>query len=236
MINNGAPSERSDGLKTSLADRAYEIIQEKIITMALEPGEHLDEKKLVSELEIGRTPVREALLRLATECLVEAQPNRGFVVRPLTLQNIKAMFEALHVLDLGAPTLAVHQDTRSHLALMEAAQQAFEEAMKKNDPLRLVWTNHDFHMHFARSCANGYLIRALANVRCEANRLAYLSFGEKTEMAGDLLEHYQTVCREHMQIMEFLEKKDLPGLKKTIETHIRSFQRRIVIYLTSSIS
>jgi len=196
----------------------------------------VDEKQLVRELEIGRTPVREALLRLATECLVEAQANKGFIVRPLTLQNIKAMFEALHVLDLGAAALAIHQNTTHHLALMRDAQATFEEAMKDNDPLRLVWTNHAFHMHFARSCANSYLTRALENVRCEANRLAYLSFGEKTELAGDLLEHYQSVCQEHRQIMDFLEKKDLSGLKKTIEKHIRSFQRRIVIYLTSSIS
>jgi len=230
-----APAQEN-GLKIPLAGRAYDIIQEKIITMVLEPGQHVDEKQLVQELEIGRTPVREALLRLASECLVEAQPNRGFVVKPLTLQSIKAMFEALHILDHGAATLAIHQNTSAHLALMQDAQQAFEQAMEKNDALSLVWTNHAFHMHFARSCGNSYLIRALENVRCEANRLAYLSFGEKTELAGDLLEHYQSVCREHWQMIEYLERKDLSGLKKTIETHIRSFQRRIVIYLTSSIS
>jgi len=228
--------KQNNSPKISLADRAYEIIQEKIITMALEPGQHLDEKQLVTELEIGRTPVREALLRLASEFLVETQPNKGFVVRPLTLQNIKAMFEALHVLDLGAAALAVHQNTAAHVALMRKAQQEFEKAIQDNAPLRLVWTNHEFHMHFAHSCANEYLIRALRDVRYEANRLAYLSFGEKTELAGDLLEHYRSVCREHRQIMDYLEHKDLPGLKKTIETHIQSFQRRIVIYLTSSIS
>jgi len=236
VTNSSISTKQGNGLNTSLADRAYDIIQEKIITMALEPGQHVDEKQLVRELEIGRTPVREALLRLASECLVETQPNKGFIVRPLTLQNIKAMFEGLHVLDLGAATLAIHQNTSARLALMQDAQHAFEQAMEENDALSLVWTNHAFHMHFARSCANSYLIRALENVRCEANRLAYLSFGEKTELAGDLLEHYQSVCQEHWQIIEYLEKKDLSGLKKTIETHIHSFQRRVVIYLTSSIS
>jgi len=236
VTNSSIISTQGNGLKASLAERAYDTIQEKIITMALEPGQRVDEKQLVRELEIGRTPIREALLRLASECLVEAQPNKGFIIRPLTLQNIKAMFEALHVLDLGAATLAVHQNTSVHLGFMQETQHAFEQAMQENDALRLVWTNHAFHMHFARSCANDYLIRALENVRCEANRLAYLSFGEKTELAGDLLEHYQSVCQEHRQIMEYLEKKDLSGLKETIEAHIHSFQRRVVIYLTSSIS
>jgi len=236
VTSSNSLTKQSNGLKTSLADRAYDIIQERIITMALDPGRQLDEKQLVIELGIGRTPIREALFRLASEFLVETRLNKGFIGRPLTLQNIKAMFEALHVLDLGAATLAVHQNTTAHVALMRKAQKRFEAAIEKNALLRLVWANHEFHMHFAGSCANEYLIKALRDVRYEANRLAYLSFGEKTELAGDLLEHYRSVCREHHQIMNYLERKDLSKLKETIETHIRSFQRRIVIYLTSSIS
>jgi len=85
-----------------LALQAYEIIHDKIITMALKPGEHVDEKALVEELGIGRTPVREALLKLASEHLVESRPNKGFIVKPLTLQDVKAMFEALNIIETGA--------------------------------------------------------------------------------------------------------------------------------------
>lgn len=222
--------------KTSLAVQAYKLIQEKIITMDYEPGRHLDEKQLVNELSIGRTPVREALLRLASEFLVETQPNRGFVVRALTLQNIKAMFEALYILEMGAASLVVQLNTSSYISKMSKAQKNVETAIKKNDILRLVWANDEFHMHFTRACSNDYLIKSLRDVRYEVNRLAYLSFGGKTELVGDLLEHYRSVCREHEQIMDYLHQKDLSGLKKTIEIHIHSFQHRIVHYLTSSIS
>ncbi len=217
-----------------LALQAYRMIHEKIITMDYEPGQHLEEKHLVSELGIGRTPVREALLRLTSEFLVESQPNRGFIVKPLTLQNIKAMFEALRIIEIGAASLAVHQDPARHLSSMREAQENFEAAMQSNDLLRLVWTNHEFHMHFARCSSNEYLVRALQDVRNEVNRLAYLSFGGKEELAGDLLQHYRTVCREHEQIMDSLEHKDLGTLKKTIEAHIHSFQHRVVLYLTTS--
>lgn len=228
--------KNNNNQKTSLATQAYKIIQEKIITMVYEPGKHLDEKQLVSELDIGRTPIREALLRLSSEFLVETQPNRGFVVRALTLQNIKAMFEALHILEMGAASLCVQLNISNYISKMSEAQKNVETAIKKNDILRLVWANDEFHMHFARACSNDYLIKSLRDVRYEVNRLAYLSFGGKTELVGDLLEHYRSVCREHEQIIDCLHQKDLSGLKKTIETHIHSFQHRMIIYLTSSIT
>jgi len=219
--------------KIPLARQAYRANREKIVTMAYEPGLRLDEKQLVMELGIGRTPVREALLRLASEFLVESEPNRGFVVRPLTVQGVKAMFEALKILEVGAASLALRQGTEPCLSLMREAQDAFEAAVSEGDPLTLVWSNHEFHMHFARCSANDYLIRALADVRNEVNRLAYLSFGSRSGLAGDLLDHYRSVCREHMQIMACLERKDGAGLEETIVSHIRTFQRRVITYMTS---
>jgi DNA-binding GntR family transcriptional regulator len=117
---------------------------------------------------------------------------------------------------------------------MQEAHQAVEMAIEANDYLSLVWANYNFHTYFAQCSANDYLVRALRDVRNEANRLAYLSYGGKGSLNGHLLEHYQSVCREHEQIMEALKNKDLNLLKKTIEEHIRTFQRRIILYLTAS--
>jgi DNA-binding GntR family transcriptional regulator len=220
--------------KLPLAAQAYRVMQDKIITMDFEPGQHLDEKQLVSQLGIGRTPIREAMLRLASESLVETQPNKGFIVRPLMVQNIKAMFEALRIIEIGTASLAVHQDPTKHLPLMQEAHQAVEMAIEANDLLSLVWANYNFHMHFAQCSTNDYLVRALRDVRNEANRLAYLSYSSKDGLNGDLLEHYQSVCREHKQIMDYLKNKELDLLKETIEEHIRTFQQRVILYLTAS--
>lgn len=220
--------------KLPLAVKAYRIIHERIITLDFEPGQYLDEKRLISELGIGRTPIREALVRLASESLVKKQPNKGFIVTPLTIQNIKALFEALHIMEMGVVSLVVHQDSTKHLPLMQKAQQEFKMALDANNLLNLVWSNHNFHMYFAHCSANEYLVRSLRDVRNELNRLAYLSFSSKIGMNQDLDKHFQSVCREHEQIMEYLKIKELNRLKKTIEKHIQAFQRRIIIYMTTS--
>jgi len=227
-------AKTSGRTKAPLAVQAYRVIHEKIIIMDFEPGQHLDEKQLVSQLGIGRTPIREALLRLTSESLVETQPNKGFIVRPLTIQNIRAMFAALRILEMGAASLAVHQDPSRCLPLMQEAQHAFKMAIEANDILSLVWSNHDFHMHFARCSTNDYLVRALNDVRNETTRLAYLSYGGKIGLDGDLQEHYRSVCQEHEQIMDYLRNKALDLLKETIEKHIQTFQQRVILYLTTS--
>ncbi|HBF42836.1 MAG TPA: hypothetical protein DDW42_04260 [Desulfobacteraceae bacterium] len=220
--------------KTPLAVQAYRVIHERIITMDLEPGQHLDEKQLINQLGMGRTPIREALLRLASDFLVETQPNKGFIVRPLAFQNIKTMFEALRILELGAASLAIHQDPIRYLPMMQEAQQKFKTAIKADDLLGLVWENYNFHMHFAYCSANEYLIRALKDVRNEANRLAYLSYRGKTGLNGNLKEHYKSVCTEHEQMMDYLKNKNLYRLKETIASHIQAFQQRVILYLTAS--
>ncbi len=216
-----------------LAVQAYEIIHEKIITMAIKPGEHVDEKALVEELGIGRTPIREALLRLASDRLVESRPNKGFVVKPLTLQDVKAMFEALNILEIGACTLTLNQDVRGCINVMKDAQRLVKQSIEKNDVIGLVKSNHSFHMHFARCSGNEYIVGALNEVRNEVNRLAYLSFAGVRDLSRDLKNHYRTVIREHELIIKHLEQRNLKDLKDTVRTHIRTFQKRILNYLAS---
>lgn len=220
--------------KPPLAAQAYHTIHEKIISMELEPGQHLDERQLVEQLKIGRTPIREALLRLASESMVEAEPQRGFSVRPLKIQNIKAIFEALRIFEVGAANLAMRQDPTPHLSLMQEAHKRVETAMEIKDLLGMVWANYEFHILFGECSANDYLVRALKDVRRETSRLAYLSYGDRTDFAGNVRDHYRAVCHEHEQIMEYLQSKNLDGLRDTILKHIQAFQQRIILYLTTS--
>ena len=201
--------------------------------MELRPGHNIDEKETIESIGIGRTPVREALLRLAFEDLLQFIPNKGFIVKPLTLQDVKAMFEALRVIERGAATIAISRDSTLVLPQMEKYHEMVKEAIKKRDLLKLVMANHNFHIYFAKCTQNEYLVRALNDVRNHLNRLAYLSFGGVVDLSGDLQKHYESVCQEHTQIIEFLKAKKLNPLLEVIERHINSFQQRIVDYLTS---
>ena len=176
------PLKATGGGRQSLATSAYTSIYRNIVSLVYEPGQRLEENQLVAQLGIGRTPIREALLSLSADLLVESSPGKGFTVRPITIQNTKAAFDALLILELGVAHLAVRQDSSPFIPAMEAANQAVVSAMQGMKVLDLVEANGIFHAHYAACSRNLYLIQALKKVRCETNRLAYLSYGNEIDL------------------------------------------------------
>ncbi len=215
----------------SLAATAYESLYSKIISLHYQPGQPLEEAALVDELGIGRTPVREALQRLAADLLVESQPGKGFVVRPITLQNTKAAFAALQIFELGVADLAVRQTNRLLLEEMREANVQVAEAVGEMNIYRLVEANSAFHDAYARCSDNIYLVLSLQRVRCETNRLAYLSYGNEIDPERNLKEHYASVIDQHNGVIEALRGRDTERLKALVIEHIGIFKRRIIQYL-----
>ena len=215
----------------SLGAVAYQAIYAKIISLAYAPGQHLEEAVLVDELGIGRTPIREALQRLAADLLVESPSGKGFVVRPLTLQNTRAAFTALNILELGVAPLAVRQRTSPLLDEMRAANARVAQAVGDMDIYRLVEANSAFHDAYARCSDNPYLVQGLLKVRCETNRLAYLSYGNEIDPGRTLQEHYASVIDQHNQIIDAMKSRDEAHLKTVIAGHIEIFKKRIIHYL-----
>jgi DNA-binding GntR family transcriptional regulator len=226
------PKNYTGSGRQSLAASAYNTIYRNIISLVFEPGQRLEENQLVEQLGIGRTPIREALLRLAADLLVESSPGKGYTVRPITIQDTKAAFDALLIMELGVAHLAVRQETSRILKMMESANKAVETAMKGMDVLELVEANGIFHGHYAACSRNLYLMQALKKVRCETNRLAYLSYGNEIELQRSLKEHYTSVVEQHQQIIELIRARDESGLRDVILAHIRIFKNRMIKYLT----
>ncbi len=224
-------SSNGAGNRRSLSDRAYAALYTKIVSLEYRPGQHLEEAVLVDELGIGRTPVREALQRLAADLLVASQPGKGFIVRPITLQNTKAAFAALQILELGVADLAVRQENRLLLESMRETNQAVADAVARMDIYCLVEANSEFHDAYARCSDNIYLVQGLRRVRCETNRLAYLSFGNEIDPARDLEEHYASVIDQHNSVIAALQDRDVDRLKELIVEHIGIFKNRIIRYL-----
>lgn len=231
--NPTAAQQPTKGGKPSLAIHAYTAIYRNIVSLIYEPGQHLEENQLVEQLGIGRTPIREALLSLAADLLVESSPGKGYTVRPITIQNTKAAFDALLILELGVAHLAVRQDATPFLAAMEEANATVARAIQAMDILSLVEANGIFHSQYAACSRNIYLMQALQKVRCETNRLAYLSYGNEIDPQRSLKEHYTSVVEQHGQIIDRLRSRDESGLTAVIEAHIQIFKRRIIQYLTA---
>ena len=146
--------------KQPLAAIAYETIVRKIICLEYQPSQHLEESQLVEDLGIGRTPIREALVRLHGEKMVESHPNRGVIVRPITLLNTKAMFESMNLIEMGLVDIAVNKDCSHLIQEMRTANGKVQRAIQANAVFDLVEANHEFHMKFAQCSQNEFLVRA----------------------------------------------------------------------------
>lgn len=219
--------------KQPLAVKAYETIVKKIICLEYRPSQHLEEGKLMEDLGIGRTPVREALVRLHGERMVESHPNKGVIVRPITLQNTKAMFEGMGIIEMGIADIAVTKDCTVFLDKMRKTCQKLAKAVDANNVFDLVETNHTFHMLFAQCSQNEFLIRAAADVRTEAKRLSYLSYDNAIDPDRPLATHHNDVMADHDRMMAYLENRDADQLKTLILEHINTFRKRIIVYMTT---
>src|SRR4051795_10593826 len=98
-----------DGAVASFADRAYYAIRELIVTLELPPGSVVKEPELTQRLGIGRTPVREALRRLAQERLIEVFPRRGMLVTKVDVRDLARLCEVRAVLEPEAARLAAER-------------------------------------------------------------------------------------------------------------------------------
>jgi len=219
--------------KQPLAAIAYETIVRKIICLEYQPSQHLEESQLVEDLGIGRTPIREALVRLHGEKMVESHPNRGVIVRPITLLNTKAMFESMNLIEMGLVDIAVKKDCSHFIQKMRTANIKVQKAIQNNDVFDLVEANHEFHMNFAHCSQNEFLVRAVGDIRAEAKRLAYLSYDNIIDPQKPIQDHHDIVFQEHEKMIESLAKKEVAGLKGLIKEHIRTFRQRIIVFMTS---
>jgi len=103
------------GEAVSLADQAFYAIRELIVTLELAPGAAINERELTERLTIGRTPVREALRRLAQEQLVEVYPRRGIFVTTVDVRDLAKLCEVRAVLEPEAARLAAERATQPDL-------------------------------------------------------------------------------------------------------------------------
>lgn len=226
-------TKKNKSHKQPLAVAAYEAIVRRIICLEYQPSQHLEESQLMEDLGIGRTPIREALVRLQGEKMVESHPNRGVIVRPITLQNTKAMFESTGIFEAGVVDIAVTKNCSLAMEKMAAANHNIERTVKEGDLLGMVEANHQFHMALAGASQNEFLIRAVHDVRSEAKRLSYLSYNTVVDPEHSLESHYNSVIQEHEQIIACLGAKDAAGLKALLTHHLETFRKRIVQFMVS---
>lgn len=220
--------------KLPLNERAYQKINERIITLELRPGSQVDEGSLEKALSIGRTPIREALFRLTADGLVETVPKRGFFVKPITIDDVKSLFEAMMFSERSCAFLSARRVKEKHIEKLHHTHIPLQEAMRNRDFLQITLLNSDFHRIIYKAAENKFLRSSLNHLQNQAQRLAYLAYSK--EMApDDLKSHFKRVTEDHEAIIALLNKRDGQGLVLKVTEHIQLFYSRIVHYMSPPI-
>jgi len=228
------PMEKKDG-KLRLSDKAYSLIREMIVTLQLSPGKKIEEGFLEQRLSIGRTPVREALQRLAMEGLLAQTPGRGLIVRPVSIDDVKNIFEAMTALEQIVVQLATQRIRKEEIELLAQISRDHQKAMKKKDFLAVTMFNKAFHRGYCTATGNSFLIGALDSLSHQTERLAYLTHTREALPEG--VEDYNTLAiQDHELLLECFIKADSERAVEIIAAHCRRFFLRVCHYMEPRVS
>ena len=202
-----------------LSDRAYQLIRHKLITLELPPKTAIDEQVLMQDLELGRTPIREALQRLAAEGLVMVAPRRGMFVADISITDLQKIFEMRMVLEGFCARLAAERATEAQLAAMEALVQDLDRVPDDKDGKALMAVDEQFHELLYQAADNELLADTLRRLLAQSLRIWYLVL--------DRLDGVRAAMEQHIAITRALEARDGALAETIVQEHISEFQQQI---------
>lgn len=216
MDGRGGQSMRTVGKRVSLRDTAYDEIRKMIVTCELRPGQPLTVTELAEALNIGRTPVIQAIDRLAVDGLVDVMPRKGIVVSPVSLDDFMEVIEMRMVNETAAVRWAAERGSRAEIAMMETNLTAIWQAARDRNIEEFISLDRDFHRLITQSAGNRILGDVLSSLHDKALRFWFISL-----KAPD---HNIRVCEQHAAIIEGIKSGKLDVAEKAMREHIASFQ------------
>ncbi len=157
----------------TLAHRAYDLVEAMIVTLKLPPGRVFSEAELSAHIGIGRTPLREALQRLAAEGLVAALPRRGMMVTEINLLDFLALLETRRVLDRLVIARAARRAAPEHRRALAACAYAMRDAAARDDLDAFMRADRTCDERFAEAARNPFATRAAAPLHAHCRRFWY---------------------------------------------------------------
>ncbi|MEM7347338.1 MAG: GntR family transcriptional regulator [Chloroflexota bacterium] len=204
------------GQGDSQSDIAYRTLKKKIVTLALPPASLLNESALIEELELGRTPIREALQRLALENLVVILPRRGTIVADLNMSDLQKVFELRLELEAWAASLAAERVTPEQLVEMKALFSQADKIIQEGDHHQLIDLDMQSHRQLVQAAHNEFLEGTLERLYTHVLRLWYVSLHKISRLS--------TSIEEHREIIVAVEAGEGKKAAEIMRAHIMGFQ------------
>ncbi len=235
-VRNGELQRRRGRPKGTGAAAVYEALRQRILDLTLAPGTDIEEAGIVDEFSVSRTPVREALIRLASDGLVTMLPNRGARVAGLDFAEIPQYFEALDLTQRAVTRWAAMRAGKKDLRRIRMAGETFDQAVERGDVLDMIDRNREFHALIGGACGNIHLERTYLRLLDEGLRLARLSYAYEDPNSDDRQRHLDRTLNEHAEMVAAFEARDGDKAERLAAIHAGHFKERMTAYLGQDMS
>jgi DNA-binding GntR family transcriptional regulator len=207
-------NDESIGGFNSLSGRVFAQLQNDIINGKYKPGDSLIETKLAKEMGVSRTPIREAIIQLELEGLVQSMPNRGVVVRGVSAQDIEDIYTIRMLIEGLAARWAAEKITDEELEELKEAFEFEEFYTARNDTSHLLRLDSKFHEIIFKASKSKPLMHTLSNFHLYVQRARNISL----ESSGRAKE----VLAEHRAILQAIIERDAEKAERLTTEHIRN--------------
>lgn len=210
------------GETTSLAEQAYAALRDLIVSLQLAPGSPITEPELTERLGIGRTPVREALRRLALERLVEVYPRRGMFVTTVDVRDLVRLCEVRAVLEPEAARLAAERATKRDLVEIHALIEELGDRRRRDDR-SLIDLDQRIHRAIYKTSHNQLLEETLEWYYTHALRIWMLALGRTSEL--------RDAVQEHTELLEAIARGKGARAAELMHAHVLEFEEAMRVVL-----
>ncbi len=204
----------------SLAKMAYEAIRKSILSGQWKIGELYNEKAIAADLGISRTPVREALLELASQDLIIFLPRRGLMVNRFTRRDVDEIFELRKAIELAAVEKITMASPPFDLFEIEEALLSQRKAVKQKDYLAFMEADRLFHTSVSELTNNRRLIAILDNIR----DMIHVMGAKALALEGRAI----AVIEEHQTIFEAVKKGNIEEARRAMAYHLDQSKEAVV--------
>ena len=166
----------------TLTEQAYRLIEEQIVTLRLKPGDVLSEQKLSAALKIGRTPIREALQRLAREGLVTILPRKGILVSDINPRSQLLVLEVRREIERLLSRAGAERANKDQRARMQDLAQGMDRAAKTNDDIAFMRLDRELNWLMIDAAHNDYAARSMKLLQGLSRRFWYMHYREAADL------------------------------------------------------
>jgi DNA-binding GntR family transcriptional regulator len=232
MSNRGRPRSASQPKPTG-AQVVYESLRRAIVSVRLAPGEPLEELQLCKAYKVSRTPVREALIRLASEDLVELEPNRGAKVAALQFVDVVDHYEAMDIFQPLICHFAAVRRTPHDLSAIKECLDEFRRALAQKNAEAIILANFNLHGAIAVACHNRSLEKAYRRMLTDKLRIAQQGMRASADAEQELARRFRPTFRFSESLAAAITSAD-PVAAEQVAGELNAYIRTQVIDILST--